>query len=122
MKRKSLTVLTKLWKPTQPPAVVGEREIERVDRRGDAEEDQQRQVRQDEGQAPPRAGATLMRGPRILDVRTQEARVVTSDDLVPAALALSREALPRGGSRELSDLPSTSFVTTVFDQRAGRGR
>jgi hypothetical protein len=33
-------------------ADVGEGEVERVDRRRDAEGDQQRQVRQDEGQAP----------------------------------------------------------------------
>ena len=49
-----------------PAAVdVGEGEVERVDRRRDAEEDQERQVRQDERQAAEAAGATLARGPRV---------------------------------------------------------
>ena len=77
MKRKSSYVRTKLSKPTQPPSDVREGELERVDRRRDAEDDQKRQVRQDERQAARDVEATRSRGLHVLRGRGRRAQVAT---------------------------------------------
>ena len=59
-------------------ADVREGEIERVDRRRNPEDDQERQVRQDERQPLQAAGATLARGPRVLGRHNGRSQGLTS--------------------------------------------
>ncbi len=104
--------------------VVRDGEVERVDHRQDAEHDEERQVRHDEREAARGAQATL--ACRVACART--ALLSGCLHLVTAGRPCIRRPVPPGRGRrptvacsELSDLPATSWVTTVLDQTGWSG-